>query len=172
MFRYNYKNFLSALIFFIYLMHMYVYKANTFTLKMLGLYLYTLIIGHKSCNMKGILNKITLQKKLQHFVTNYVFWDEKKSTTKTKYANKKTHARAGNWTRDLSHTSGVVTPAPPSQLRIMIVVKLINYFVAMDRNVNIQGRICGPHIFNTWNCFCNILHAWVTIFGSFSYLRE
>ena len=77
-------------------MYMYVYKANTFTLKMLGLYLYTLIICHKSCNMKGILNKITLQKKLQHFVTNYVFWDEKKHNKKTKYANKKTHARAGN----------------------------------------------------------------------------
>jgi len=29
-------------------------------LKMLGLYLYTLIIGHKSCNMLGILNKLKL----------------------------------------------------------------------------------------------------------------
>jgi len=34
---------------------------------MLGLYLYTLIhvIGHKSCNMLSILNKLTLQKELQ-----------------------------------------------------------------------------------------------------------
>jgi len=150
---------------------MYVYKANTFTLKMLGLYLYTLIIGHKSCNMKGILNKITLQKKLQHLVTNYVFWDEK-STTKTKYANKKLMPGPGIEPGTSRTQSGVVTPARPSQLRIMIVVKLINCFVAMDRNVNIQGRICGPHIFNTLNCFCNILHAWVTIFGIFSYLRE
>ena len=30
------------------------------TLKMLGLNLYTLIIGHKSCNMLSILNKLTL----------------------------------------------------------------------------------------------------------------
>ena len=34
-------------------------------LKMLGLYLYTLIIGHKSCNMLSILNKLPLQKELQ-----------------------------------------------------------------------------------------------------------
>jgi len=32
---------------------------------MLGLYLYTLIIDHKSCNMLSILNKLTLQKELQ-----------------------------------------------------------------------------------------------------------
>ena len=39
---------------------------------MLGLYLYTLRIGHKSGNMFRILNKLTLQKELQHFVTNNV----------------------------------------------------------------------------------------------------
>ena len=39
---------------------------------MLGLYLYTLIIGHKSSNMLSILNKWTLQKKLQTFMTNNV----------------------------------------------------------------------------------------------------
>ena len=44
---------------------------------MLGLYLYTLIIGHKSCNMLSILNKLTLKKELQTFVTNNVFLTEK-----------------------------------------------------------------------------------------------
>jgi len=44
---------------------------------MLGLYLYTLIIGHKSCNMLSILNKLTLLKELQTFVTNNVFFDKK-----------------------------------------------------------------------------------------------
>jgi len=39
---------------------------------MLGLYLYTYVIGHKSCNMLSILNKLTLQKTLQNFVTNIV----------------------------------------------------------------------------------------------------
>ena len=34
---------------------------------MLGLYLYTLIISHKSCNMLTIQNKLTLQS--QHSVT-------------------------------------------------------------------------------------------------------
>ena len=53
---------------------------NTFRLnllKMLGLYLYTLIISHKSSNMLRLLNKLTLQKDLQIFVTNNVFLDEK-----------------------------------------------------------------------------------------------
>jgi len=43
------------------------------TLKMLGLYLYTLIKGHKYCNMLSILNELTLVKKLQNFVTMF-FW--------------------------------------------------------------------------------------------------
>jgi len=47
---------------------------------MLGLYLYTPIIGHKSCNMLSILNKLTLQKKLQHFVTSDTFLDKKVKT--------------------------------------------------------------------------------------------
>ena len=42
-------------------------------LKMLGLYLYTLIISHKSSNMLRILNKLALYKELQTFVTNNVF---------------------------------------------------------------------------------------------------
>jgi len=44
---------------------------------MLGLYLYTLIISHKSCKMLSILNKLTLQKYLQNIVTNNVFMDKK-----------------------------------------------------------------------------------------------
>jgi len=51
---------------------------------MLGLYHYTIIIGHKSCNMLSILNKLTLQKKLENFVTNNVFFDKKVKTTTTK----------------------------------------------------------------------------------------
>ena len=46
-------------------------------LKMLGLYLYTLIIIHKFSNMLRILNKLTLYKELQTFVTNNVFLDKK-----------------------------------------------------------------------------------------------
>jgi len=48
--------------------------------KILGLYLYTLIIGHKSCKMFSIVNELTLQNKLQNFVTNNVFLDKKKKT--------------------------------------------------------------------------------------------
>ena len=41
----------------------------TMKLKMLALYLYTLIIGHNSCNMLSKLNKSILKKQLQNFVT-------------------------------------------------------------------------------------------------------
>jgi len=44
---------------------------------MLGLYLYTLTISHKSSNMLRILNKLTLYKELQTFETNNVFLDKK-----------------------------------------------------------------------------------------------
>jgi len=44
---------------------------------MQGLYLYTLIIGHKFCKMLCILNKLTLQKDLQTFVKNSVLWTKK-----------------------------------------------------------------------------------------------
>ena len=66
-------------------------------LKMLGLYLYTLIIGQKSCNMLSILNKLTLQKELQNCVTNN-FGTKSKNTTTTKQKQKhiKKPAGAGN----------------------------------------------------------------------------
>jgi len=48
--------------------------------------------------------------------------------------------------------SGCVTTAPPSQLRVSIVVKPFNGFDAMGRNVNKQfeSHICGPDIFNKY----------------------
>jgi len=64
---------------------------------MLGLYLYTLTISHKSCNMLSILNKLTLQKELQTFVTNNVILDKKinKKTKNNNNNNIKTIAVAG-----------------------------------------------------------------------------
>ena len=57
----------------------------TMKLKMLALYLYTLIIGHNSCNMLLIQNILILQNKLHYFVTKNVFQDKKvKNTTTTK----------------------------------------------------------------------------------------
>jgi len=53
---------------------------------MLGLYLYILIIGHNSCKMLNILNKLTYFKELQTFVTNNVFLDKK-----LKHNNNKTN---------------------------------------------------------------------------------
>jgi len=42
----------------------------------------------------------------------------------------------------------------------------------MNRNVNKQSRICGPHIFNKFIFSVLFLHARITTFGSVSYLRE
>ena len=72
---------------------------------MLGLYLYTLIIGHKSYKMISILNNLTLKKDLQTFVTNNVFFEKKVKTQQqqNKKSNIKSLAGAGNWTRDLLH---------------------------------------------------------------------
>jgi len=52
--------------------------------KVLGRYLYTLMICHKSCNMLSLLNKLILQKILQNVVTKNVFWTKSKNTTTTK----------------------------------------------------------------------------------------
>jgi len=46
--------------------------------------------------------------------------------------------------------SGCVTNAPPSQLKVSIVVKPFNCFDAMGRNLNKQSQICGPDIFNKY----------------------
>jgi len=143
---------------------------------MLGLYLYTLIIGHKSCNMLSILNKLALQKVLKHFVTKSVFLDKKRKINNNKTNNQtykplpETRIEPGT----SCSQSGCVTTAPPSQLTVSIVDKLFNCFDAMGRNVNKQSRICGPHIFNKSIFSVIFLHARITtsILGSFSYLRE
>jgi len=44
--------------------------------------------------------------------------------------------------------AALVTTAQPSQLSVSIVVKLLNCFDTIGRNVNKQSQICGPHIFN------------------------
>jgi len=52
-----------------------------FTLKdARSVYIYTLIIGHKSCNQLSILNKLTLQKKLQNCMTKNVLLDKQVKT--------------------------------------------------------------------------------------------
>ena len=130
-------------------------------LKMLDLYLYILIIGHNSCNMLSILNKLTLQKDLQNYVTNNVLLDKmyKHNNNKTKKSNIKTLPEPGIEPGTSCTQSGCVTTAPPSQLRVSIVIKLFNCFDAMGQNVNKQSRICGPHIFNKFIFSVIFLHA-------------
>ena len=103
-------------------------------------------------------------------MTNNVFRDKKVKTQQQQ--NKKSNIKnPGSWTRDLSQPKRCVTSAPPSQLRVSIVVKLFNYFDAMDHNVNKQNRIFGPHIFNQYIITVIFLHACLNIFDSF-FLRE
>ena len=71
-----------------------------FNLKMLGLYLYTLIISHKSCKMLSILNKLILQKNLQNIVTNNVFMDKKVKTQQQQ--NKKIKPKNPSRSRELN----------------------------------------------------------------------
>jgi len=137
-------------------------------LKMLGLYLYTLIIGHQSCNMLSILLKYHCKRNCEILWQLMCFGTKSKNTTTTtkqKKLNIKTLTGAGNWTRDLLHPKRMrYHCTTDSTENLSIVVKLFNCFDAMGRNVNKQSRICGPHIFN--KCiFCNILtcmnnHIW------------
>ena len=117
-------------------------------LKILGLYLYALLIGHKYCNMLSILNKLTLQKILQIFGTNNVVLDKKVKTQQqqNRTSNIKTLAGSGNWTRDISH---------PKQVRYLWTTESAEsndyrqcFLNVSMRNVDKQNRICGPHIFN------------------------
>jgi len=47
---------------------------------MLGLHLYTFIIGHTSWNMGSKLNKLKLQNELQNFVTKGMFGQKVQTT--------------------------------------------------------------------------------------------
>jgi len=54
---------------------------------MLDLYIYTLKIGHKSCKILCILNELTLQKELQHCVTDNVLLEKKLKHNNNKTKN-------------------------------------------------------------------------------------
>ena len=103
---------------------------------------------------------------MQTLVPNNEFLDKKVKTQpqQNKKSNIKTLAGAGNWTQ-----SECFTTAPPSQLRVTIVVKPFNCFDAMGRNVNKQSQICGPDIFNKYIFSVIFLNAWITVFGIFFY---
>jgi len=100
--------------------------------------LYTLLIGHKCCNMLSILNKLILQA-IQTFGQILCF-----ETKKFKHNNNKTK----NQTQKLlpepaidlgtsSTQSGTSTRR--CQLRVTIVVKLFNCFDALCQYVNKQS---------------------------------
>jgi len=114
--------------------------------------------NHKSYNVFRILNKLTLQKKLQNFVTNNVFLDIKVKTEQqqNKKSYMKTHARAGKWTQDFSHLKLMHYLCTTESTESNEFSKLFNCFDAMGRNVYKWSRICGPLIFIKFIFFCNI----------------
>jgi len=65
----------------------HIYRDRFHCFQMLSLYLYTIIIGHKSCNVYSILNKLTFQKELQYYMRNNVFFTKKSKNTTTKQKN-------------------------------------------------------------------------------------
>ena len=81
---------------------------------MLGLYLYALIIGYKSCNILStcILNKLTFQRKLQTFVTNNVFWTKK--VKKQQQQNKNIKRKSTCRSRELNPE-----PLAPKRMRYL-----------------------------------------------------
>ena len=80
-------------------------------------------------------------------------------TFRNKKSNIKPLQEPGIEPRTSCTQSGCVTTAPPSQLRVSIVVKLFNSFDAMGRNVNKQSQICGPDILNKHIFSVIFLHA-------------
>jgi len=126
-----------------------------YRLMMLCLYLYSLIISHKSCNMLSILNPLTLQKKLQHCVTCVLVQKSKNTTTrKIKHKNP-----CRPWVLNLEplalKANAVTTP--PSQLRVSILGKL---FKGKHKETKLNLR--ATH-FQQFHFFCIIIHAWITI---------
>jgi len=95
-------------------------------------------------------------------MTNNVFLDKKvKTQQKQNKKIKHTHPcqEPGIEPRASFTQSGCVTSAPPSQLRVSIVVKPFNSFDAISGNVNKQSQICGPDIFNKYMFSVIFLHA-------------
>jgi len=58
------------------------FRISLHQLKIPGLYRYTLIFGHKSNNMFSLLNKLTLQEKLEKVFDKKCFMDKKVKTQK------------------------------------------------------------------------------------------
>jgi len=112
-------------------------------LTMLGLYIYTLEFGHKSCNMLSILNKLALQKELHNCVTNNVFLDKNHINNKTKNQTLKPLPETGIETGTCCTQSECVTTAPPSQL-------IVSNAVAKGRNINKQNEFAGHTFLTTY----------------------
>jgi len=107
---------------------------------------------------------------MQNCVSNCVFEQKSKNTTTTKQKiNIQTLAGAANLTSNLSYPMRIITFAPQSQLRIRIVVDLFTCLETIGQNVNKHNRICGPHNFNYLIQSVIVIHALITIYGSFSY---
>jgi len=108
-------------------------------LKLLDLFLDTIIIGHKLCYMLSILNELTLQKEIHNFVTDNVFRTKKAKPQQQQQnikLNIKIIARTGFEPGTSCIQGECVTFGPPSQMELQI---------AMRRNVNKQPNLRASH---------------------------
>jgi len=110
--------------------------------------------------MLSVLNKLTLVQGIAKVCDKKgVFWTKVKTQQQQNNQTLKPLPEPGIEPGTSCTQSGCVTTAPPSQLRVLIVVQLFNCFDAMGRNVNKQSRICRPHIFNKFMFSVIFLHA-------------
>jgi len=99
------------------------------------MYLNTLIIPHKSCNMLSILNVLTLQKKLQNFVTNNVFMDKKVNTQQQQNIEHKYPCRSQEM------NPRPIAPTESSKSNDCFqAIRLFTCFDGMGRNVHKQSQ--------------------------------
>jgi len=146
-------------------------KPNEFALKILVLYLYTLIIGHKLFYMLSIRNEVTLQKELQIMCSGQT--GNTTTTIKHKIKQRNPCLRRELNSGPLESEADVLPLEPRVNLKHRLLSNyIINCFNAMGRNVNKQIRICGPHIFHKFMFSVIVYHAWITTFARLSYLRE
>jgi len=103
------------------------------------------------------------------------FWRKKvkkQQQQQYKKSNIKNIAGAGDWTRELLHPKRMRYHCTAESTENTDCSQAISQF----RRNGSKRKQTKPNLrarhFQQIHFFCNILHAWTTIFGSFSYLRE
>jgi len=125
-------------------------------LKMLGQYLkYTLIICHKSCNVK-YTKQITLQKELQNVLTNNVLLEKKSNHSTNKTIKQKPLPEQEIEPGSYKYCLTLTLPLFPLTLNRHRILQVIDchttvhvWFVGMHRSANFQAPPNGVDFYAT-----------------------